>query len=78
MAKKAPAPKKPITGSSKQLIDAIATVKQLQDFVKEHGTVEAALAAAVRVHGLIELTGGFGDLKQALEIVGKESVPPQL
>ena len=38
MAKKTPTPKKPTTGSSKQLIDAIATVKQLQDFVKEHGT----------------------------------------
>ena len=77
MAKKTPAPKKPATGSSQQLIDAIATVKQLQDFVKEHGTLEKALAAAVRVHGLIEMTGGFGPLKQALEIVGKEAVPPQ-
>jgi hypothetical protein len=78
MAKKAPAPKKPAAGSSKQLIDAIATVKQLQDFVKEHGTVEKALAAAVRVHGLIEMTGSFEALKEALEIVGKESAPPQM
>ncbi len=77
MVKKAPAPKKPATGNSKQLIDAIATVKQLQDFVKEHGTVEAALAAAVRVHGLIKLTGGFDELKQALEIVGTETAGPQ-
>jgi hypothetical protein len=77
MAKKAPAQKKPAAGSSKQLIDAIATVKQLQDFVKEHGTLEKALATAVRVHGLIEMTGGFNSLKEALEIVGKETAPPQ-
>ena len=78
MAKKTSAPKKPTTGSSKQLIEAIATVKQLQDFVKEHGTLEKAIAAAVRVHGLIELTGGFNELKQALEIVGMEAAPSQL
>jgi hypothetical protein len=77
MAKKAPAPKKLATGNSQQLIDAIATVKQLQDFVKEHGTLEAALGATVRVHGLVELTGGFDQLKEALEIVGKETAPPQ-
>jgi hypothetical protein len=77
MAKKTLAPKKPATDSPKNLIDAIATVKQLQDFVKEHGTVERALAAAVRVHGLIEMTGGFDQLKQALEIVGQESAAPQ-
>jgi hypothetical protein len=77
MAKKTPAPKKPTPGGSKQLIDAIATVKQLQDFVKEHGTLEAALATAVRVHGLIEMTGGFNELRQALEIVGTEAAPAQ-
>jgi hypothetical protein len=71
MAKKTPAPKKS-SDDSKNLIDAIATVKQLQDFVKEHGNAEKALAAAVRVHGLIEMTGGFNQLKQALEIVGQE------
>ncbi len=76
MAKKTP-PKKQTADSCKQLIDAIATVKQLQDFVKEHGTLEKALAAAVRVHGLIKLTGGFDQLKQALEIVGQEPAPPQ-
>jgi hypothetical protein len=77
MAKKIPAPKKTTTEGSQTLIDAIATVKQLQDFVREHGTVEKALAAAVRVHGLIEMTGGFQQLKQALEIVGQESAAPQ-
>ncbi|MEN6449916.1 MAG: hypothetical protein ABFC96_05430 [Thermoguttaceae bacterium] len=75
MAKKSPAPKKTTSDSSQQLIDAIATVKQLQDFVKEHGSVEKALAAAVRVHGLIEMTGGFDQLTKALEIVGQESSP---
>jgi hypothetical protein len=70
MAKKAPAPAKKTDGS-KNLIDAIATVKQLQDFVREHGTVEKALAAVVRVQGLVEMTGGFEALKQALEIVGQ-------
>jgi hypothetical protein len=72
MAKKTAAAKKPVAGGSQQLIDAIATVKQLQDFVKEHGTAEKALAAAIRVHGLIQMTGGFEQLKQALEIVGQE------
>ncbi len=76
MAKKTPTPRKTTPDSCKTLIDAIATVKQLQDFVKEHGSVEKALAAAVRVHGLIEMTGGFDQLKQALEIVGQESVTP--
>jgi hypothetical protein len=77
MAKKTPAPKKPTADSSKQLIEAVATVIQLQGFIKEHGALEKALAAAVRVHGLIEMTGGFDQLKQALEIVGKETVVPQ-
>jgi hypothetical protein len=75
MAKKAAAQKQAATGSSQQLIDAIATVKQLQDFVNEHGTLEKALAAAVRVHGLIEMTGGFEQLKRALEIVGRDDTP---
>jgi hypothetical protein len=78
MAKKAATEKKPTADSCKCLIDAIATVKQLQDFVHEHGSVEKALAAAVRVHGLMEMTGGFCQLKQALEIVGQESAPPQM
>jgi hypothetical protein len=77
MAKKVPTPKKPTTDSCKCLIDAIATVKQLQDFVQEHGDAEKALAAATRVHGLIEMTGGFCQLKQALEIVGQKSVAQQ-
>jgi len=54
MAKKAAASKKPTTGGSTQLIGAIATVKQLQDFVKEHGTVDRALAAVETALGYIE------------------------
>jgi hypothetical protein len=75
MTKKTAAPKKATTSNSNQLLEAIAAVKQLQDFVKEHGTVDKALDAAVRVHGLIEITGGFDQLKQALEIVGQEADP---
>ena len=78
MAKKAPAaPKKPVADCTKQLVDAIVTVKQLQDFVKEHGNLENSLNAVNRVYGLIELTGGIAQLKQALEIVGKETAPQQ-
>jgi hypothetical protein len=76
MAKKTPAAK-PATDGSKQLMDAIATVRQIQEFIKERGSLEAALAAVARVQGLTAMTGGFEPLKQALEIVGKESAPPQ-
>jgi hypothetical protein len=75
MAKKTPVAKK--SDSSKQLIEAIATVKQLQDFAKEHGTVEKSLAMVARVRGLVEMTGGFDQLQQALEIVGQQSAAPQ-
>jgi hypothetical protein len=76
MSKKAPSPKKPAADCSKHLIDAIATVKQLQDFVREYGSYDRALATVVRVQGLIEMTHGFEMLKQALEIVTKEPAPP--
>lgn len=58
---------------NKQLVDAIITVKSLQEFIKEHGTVAAALGAVQRVQQLIQLTGGFCQLTEALEIVGQES-----
>jgi hypothetical protein len=76
MAKRIAAPKS-TANPSLSLIDAISAVKQLQDFIKEHGSWEAALAAVVRVQSLIEVTGGVDALKQALEIVGKEETPPQ-
>ena len=75
MAKRVPAPKKPAADSNQQLVDAIVTVKRLQEFIKEHGGVEKALELVGRVHGLIELTGGIVRLTQALEIVGKDDAP---
>jgi hypothetical protein len=74
MAKRVPAPKKPEAGASQQLINAIVTVKNLQGFIKHHGTSEQAIKAVDRVLKLVELTGSFDQLKQALEIVGKEEV----
>ena len=48
MAKKAAAIKKPegttSTNHSKQLVEAIVTVRTLQDFIHERGGLEAALA----------------------------------
>lgn len=72
MPKKVAATKRPGPDSSKQLVDAIVTVKHLQDFIKEHGGLEKAVEAVNRVYELIELTGGFDELKQALTIVGGE------
>jgi hypothetical protein len=79
MAKKkvVPATKKETEGEGQQLVDAIVTVKHLQDFVHAHGGVEKALEAVVKVHELMQLTGGFEQLKQALEIVGKGPAPMQ-
>jgi hypothetical protein len=80
MAKRTPIlPKKaPQTvDTTKQLVDTIFTVKQLQNFIKEHGSLEKALGAVARVKGLVELTCGFEQLQQALEIVGKEDGPAQ-
>jgi len=76
MAKKAAVPAKPQSDdSSKQLVDAIITVKNLQEFIRDHGDVQKALDAVGRVHKLVELTGGFEPLNQALSIVGQEDKP---
>jgi hypothetical protein len=79
MAKKAAATKKPectpATDHSKQLVEAIVTVRTLQDFIKERGGLEAALGTVTRVADLVCLTGSFADLKSALEIVGREETP---
>ena len=76
MAKKAAA-KKPETVTaadhSKQLVEAIATVRNLQEFIKERGGLDAALGTITRVSDLVCMTGSFDDLKAALEIVGGES-----
>lgn len=77
MVKKAPAVKKPGPDSTKQLVDAIATVKHLQDFIQEHGGLNQAVEAVDRVYKLIELTGGVDELKQALAIVGGEGQQPE-
>jgi hypothetical protein len=75
MAKKLPVPKKPTPDGTKQLIDAIVAVKRLQEFIRENGSLDKSLDAIARVQQLMELTGGFDSLKQALETVGKETTP---
>jgi hypothetical protein len=76
MAKKAAAPIKPqVDDTSKQLVDAIITVKNLQEFIREHGEVQKALDAVGRVQKLVQMTGGFEQLQQALTIVGQEDSP---
>jgi hypothetical protein len=72
MAKKAP-PAKKTDDSAKQLVDAIVTVRHLQDFIHQHGSLEKALEAVARVNQLIGLTGGVSQLNAALQIVGGES-----
>ena len=76
MAKRVAAPKRPEADSNQQLISAIVTVRHLQDFIKQHGTLEQAQEAVARVLKLVELAGSFEQLKQALEIVGKEEAAP--
>jgi hypothetical protein len=76
MAKQAVAVIKPqVEDSSKQLVDAIITVKNLQEFIRDHGEVQKALDAVGRVHKLVDMTGGFEQLQQALSIVGQENSP---
>ncbi len=77
MAKKAVATvsKPQAEDSTKQLVDAIITVKNLQEFIREHGEVQKALDAVGRVHKLVDMTGGFEQLQQALSIVGQENAP---
>jgi hypothetical protein len=67
--------KKPVEPGNKQLVDAIVTVKQLQAFIKDRGGLAAALENVNRVRQLVQLTGGFDPLTQALEIVGQEPGP---
>ena len=66
-------PKAPTTAEhTKQLVEAIATVRSLQDFIKEQRGLESALGTVTRVSDLVTMTGSFGDLRAALEIVGRE------
>ena len=73
MAKKMPVPRKAGEDPSQQFVDAIITVKHVQEFVKEHGGLAQAQEAVNRVQKLVELTGNFRQLKQVLEIVGAEA-----
>lgn len=78
MAKKiivAPA-KKTESVPNKQLVDAIITVKNLQEYIERHGGVEPALEAVNKVRRLVELTGGFDALTEALRIVGGDASEP--
>ena len=79
MAKKAAVVKKPevpaLSNKTQNLIEAIVTVRNLQDFIKDRGGLEAALGTVTRVADLVAMTGGFAELKEALEIVGREGTP---
>ena len=63
--------------STAKLVEAIITVRNLQDFVRDRGGVEPALGTVARVADLVNLTGGFDELKAALEIVGRETPAAQ-
>jgi hypothetical protein len=81
MAKKAAVVKKPEVPSpsdkTKNLVEAIVTVRNLQDFIKDRCGLDAALGTVARVADLVTLTGSFEELKAALEIVGRESAPAE-
>ena len=81
MAKKAAVAKKPEAPApvdkTQNLVEAIVTVRNLQDFIKDRGGLEAALGTVTRVGDLVDLTGGFAELKAALEIVGREEAPAE-
>ncbi len=72
MAKKPAVVKKPTPNCTKQLVEAIVTVKNLQDFIADHGDSAKAIEAVARVQKMVELTGGFESLVAALKIVGGE------
>jgi len=79
MAKKAAVVKSPevpkAPETTKVSVEAIIAVRTLDTFIKDRGSLEAALGTVSRVGDLVALTGGFAELKAALEIVGRESAP---
>jgi hypothetical protein len=79
MAKKAAVVKKPevpaCPATTKVSVEAIVAVRTLDSFIKDRGGLEAALGTVSRVGELVALTGGFDELKAALEIVGRETAP---
>ena len=80
MAKKAAAaPKKPESSApNKQLVDAIITVKSLQDFIQQHGGVAQALSAVTSVQKLVDLTGGFTALTQSARHCRRRTGPARI
>jgi hypothetical protein len=62
---------------TKALVEAIVTVRNLQDFITDRGGLETALGTVTRVGDLVAMTGGFAELKAALEIVGREAAPSE-
>jgi hypothetical protein len=79
MAKKAAVVKTPAVAApsdkTRVWVDAIVAVRNLDSFIKDRGGLESALATVSRVSDLVQLTGGFEELKAALEIVGREIAP---
>jgi len=79
MAKKAAAVKAPNVAAPSEktlvLVEAIVAVRNLDSFIKDRGSLEAALGTVSRVGDLVALTGGFEELKAALEIVGRDGGP---
>ncbi len=79
MAKKVATVKKPevpaAPATTKVSVEAIVAVRTLDSFIKDRGGLEAALGTVSRVGDLVALTGGFDELKAALEIVGRETAP---
>jgi hypothetical protein len=73
-AAKKPAPAK-VAEKTQCLVNAIVTVKQLQNFIQGHGGLENALNQVARVEELVKMTGGFEELKDAVSIVGKPDAP---
>ena len=64
--------------SKSNLVETIALVRTLEDFIQERGGLEAALGTVTRVSDLICMTGGVANLKEALEIVGRKEAPAQV
>ena len=71
---KKPAPAK-VAEKTQCLVNAIVTVKQLQNFIQGHGGLENAISQVTRVQELVKMTGGFEELKEAVSIVGKVDTP---
>jgi len=78
MAKKAVAATKSTIAATSEKAkvsgEAIAAVRNLENFIKDRGGLEAALGTVSRVGELVALTGSFDELLAALAIVGGEVI----